>query len=100
MTIQLRFFAALRERLKLSEATREVPPGTTAAALWAALCREHPMLDPLSASVSFAVNREYVERDHVLQDGDELALIPPVSGGASVVVGRSSSPGKTATTDD
>ncbi len=34
MIVQLRFFASLRERLKMSEATREVPPGTTAAALW------------------------------------------------------------------
>lgn len=100
MTIQLRFFAALRERLKMSEATRDVPPGTTAAALWAALCREHPVLEPLSASVSFAVNREYVEREHVLQDGDELALIPPVSGGSSLVVADGSLPHETTTTND
>ncbi len=88
MIVHLRFFAALRERLKLSEATQEVEAGSTAAAVWSALCREHPELEPLSASVSFAVNREYVEREHVLADGDELALIPPVSGGSSLVVGR------------
>ena len=82
MTIRLRFFASLRERLKMSEADREVVAGATAADVWSALCAEHPGLEPMTGSVSFAVNRDYVERTHVLTDGDELALIPPVSGGA------------------
>jgi len=81
MTIRLRFFAALRERLKTSEATRDVPAGASPADVWSALCREHPELVPLSGSMSFAVNREYVDRLHCLHEGDELALIPPVSGG-------------------
>jgi molybdopterin converting factor subunit 1 len=81
VTVRLRFFASLRERLKASEAERTLAEGTTIADLWAGLCRERPDLDPLSGSISFAVNREYVERGHVLRDGDEVALIPPVSGG-------------------
>ena len=81
MTVQLRFFASLRERLRAREAERAVPDGCTFGELWAALCREHPEIEPMSASMSFAVNREYVDRDHRLADGDELALIPPVSGG-------------------
>jgi molybdopterin synthase catalytic subunit len=81
MTIHLRFFASLRERLKTSEAERVLPDGTTVGEAWTALCREHPEIEPLGASMSFAVNREYVERAHRLADGDELALIPPVSGG-------------------
>jgi MoaE-MoaD fusion protein len=81
MTVYLRFFASLRERLQSSAAERRLPDGATVADVWAALCRERADLVPLSASVSFAVNREYVERDHVLADGDEVALIPPVSGG-------------------
>lgn len=81
MTVHLRFFASLRERLKASEAERTLADGATVADLWAALCRERPDLEPLSGSISFAVNREYVERAHVLSDGDEVALIPPVSGG-------------------
>ncbi|MDX2170866.1 MAG: molybdopterin converting factor subunit 1 [Deltaproteobacteria bacterium] len=84
MIIHLRYFASLRERLKTSAATREVPAGSSAGAVWSALCADHPELEPMSASVSFAVNREYVGREHVLADGDELALIPPVSGGAPV----------------
>ena len=81
MTVHLRFFASLRERMKTSAAERTLADGATVADLWAALCRERPELQPLSASISFAVNREYVERDHRLADGDEVALIPPVSGG-------------------
>ena len=81
MTVRLRFFASLRERLKASEAERTLPAGCTVGEAWTALCREHPEIEPLSASISFAVNREYVDRAHPLADQDELALIPPVSGG-------------------
>ena len=81
MTVHLRFFASLRERLKMSAAERTLTDGATVGDLWAALCRERPDLEPLSGSITFAVNREYVERDHRLRDGDEVALIPPVSGG-------------------
>lgn len=81
MTVRLRFFASLRERLKASEAERTLADGATVGDLWAALCLERPELEPLKGSISFAVNREYVERAHVLSDGDEVALIPPVSGG-------------------
>jgi molybdopterin converting factor subunit 1 len=81
VTVRLRFFASLRERLKASEAEHALADGATVADLWAVLCRERPDLEPLSGSISFAVNREYVQREHVLRDGDEVALIPPVSGG-------------------
>jgi molybdopterin converting factor subunit 1 len=83
MIVRLRFFASLRERLKASAAERTLADGATVADLWAAMCRERPDLSPLSGSMSFAVNREYVEREHVLRDGDEVALIPPVSGGSA-----------------
>jgi len=65
----------------MSAAERTLADGATVTELWNALCRERPDLEPLSASVTFAVNREYVERTHRLADGDEVALIPPVSGG-------------------
>ena len=81
MKIHLRFFASLRERVHASEADRDLPDGTTVGDAWEAVCREHPQAAPLGAAMSFAVNREYVARAHALRDGDELALIPPVSGG-------------------
>ncbi len=84
MIVHLRFFASLRERVRCSEADRQLPEGASVEDLWAALCTDHPQLKELGASVTFAVNREYVKRDHVLAPGDEIALIPPVSGGMDV----------------
>jgi molybdopterin converting factor subunit 1 len=82
MTVRLRFFASVRERLRRREAEWTLPDTATVSDLWTALCAEYPQLEPLEAAMTFAVNREYVPRDHRLLDGDEVALIPPVSGGA------------------
>lgn len=81
MTVHLRFFAGLRERLRKSEADWTLPADASVADLWSSLLSAHPELEPMTRSISFAVNREYVERDHRLRDQDEVALIPPVSGG-------------------
>jgi molybdopterin converting factor subunit 1 len=81
MKIHLLFFASLRERLRKSEAERDLENGSTVADLWNTLCKENPGLDEMTPSISFAVNREYVDRAMILRDGDEVALIPPVSGG-------------------
>jgi molybdopterin synthase catalytic subunit len=61
---------------------RGLRDGATVDDLWADLCDEHPQLTALGPSVSFAVNREYVDRGHILNENDEVALIPPVSGGS------------------
>lgn len=81
MIVRLRFFAVLRERMRCSESERTLPDGAAVSDLWDELCRENPRLHELGASISFAVNREYVPRSHRLADQDEVALIPPVSGG-------------------
>ncbi len=81
MEIQLRLFASIREKLRLSESTCTVPAGATARDLLDQLCRDYPALVDLRRSVSIAVNREYVDLDHRLSENDEVALIPPVSGG-------------------
>ena len=81
MKVQLLFFASLRERLRKSESEHDLRDGSTVADLWATLCEENPELYRMTTSVSFAVNQEYVDRATVLHDGDEVALIPPVSGG-------------------
>ncbi len=83
MTVHVRFFASLRERLRRSEADWEVAEGATVEDLWQSLCAQFPELTPLGPSVSFAVNQEYVNRDFRLSSKDEVALIPPVSGGLS-----------------
>jgi MoaE-MoaD fusion protein len=81
MRVRVLFFAALRERLQRTEASLDLNEGATVADLWAALCDQHQLLQESERAVSFAVNREYVRRDHRLSAGDEIALIPPVSGG-------------------
>jgi len=81
MTVRVLFFAFLRERLGRSAEDCTVVDGATVADLWSALCKEHPPLEALSGSVLVAVNQEYVTPNHPLASGDEVALIPPVSGG-------------------
>ena len=84
MRIKLRYFASLRERLRRSEETVEVPAGATVATVWEMLKKAHPELTAIERSVAFAVAQEYVDKAHPLQDNDELAFIPPVSGGSHV----------------
>ena len=81
MTVRVRVFASLRERLGRREMDCHVAEGATVADLWQDLCAAHPGLTIVGSSISFAVNHEYVEPVHRLRDGDELAVIPPVSGG-------------------
>ncbi|HVE69714.1 MAG TPA: molybdenum cofactor biosynthesis protein MoaE, partial [Solirubrobacteraceae bacterium] len=79
MTVRVRLFAMLRERAGADEIELELPEGARVAD---ALAR----LDDLAGGLSLvmAVNREYAQPDAPLAAGDELALIPPVSGGAGV----------------
>ena len=84
MVVRLRFFASLRERLRRSAAEYTLADGSSVQDLWAALCAEYPHLAELGPSIAFAVNQEYVNREHRLSNNDEVALIPPVSGGLDV----------------
>ena len=81
MRVRIRFFASIRERLRRAEAELELGEGATVADLWATLRRSYPALDEVGDALRFAVNQEYVDRAHHLADDDEVAVIPPVSGG-------------------
>lgn len=81
MQVRVRLFASLRDVAGRGEARLELPAGATAEAAWLALVTGHPALAPRRASLAVAVNRAYAGFDTVLQDADELAFIPPVSGG-------------------
>ena len=77
MRISVRLFAGLREQAGVRERSIELPDGATVADIWAPLeLGEEP------AGLLYAVNRGYADRAAELADGDEVALIPPVSGGA------------------
>jgi len=81
MMVRVRVFASLRERIGRPELDWTLADDATVGDLWQAVCAAHPALADTGASVSFAVNQEYVARHHRLHPGDEVALIPPVSGG-------------------
>ena len=81
MRVTVRLFARLRDIVGAADVVRELPPGSTAAALWDGLAAEYPALVPYRAAVSTAVNAEYARMDRPLADGDEIAFLPPVSGG-------------------
>jgi molybdopterin synthase catalytic subunit len=80
MEVTVRLFAMLRERAGAREVTLELPAG---ARVSDALAELGPIAEGLP--LVMAVNREYAPEDHVLDEGDELALIPPVSGGEAAL---------------
>ena len=77
----VRFFALYRERAGGALHTFHLPSGSTVAELVSAVRRQFPSLAPGSVDIVVAVNQEYAHMDQVLKEGDEIALIPPVSGG-------------------
>ena len=77
MRVAIRLFAGLRELAGKRAAEIDLPDGSTAADIWSALD-----LGTEPPGLLLAVNKQYVPRETVLVEGDEVALIPPVSGGA------------------
>ncbi len=80
--VRVLFFASLREKARTRACEQELDDGQDVAALWEALLARYPAIEAMGPSLSFAVNQEYADRSRVLRDGDEVALIPPVSGGS------------------
>lgn len=88
MRLTVRLFAMLREQAGAESIEIELPEGATAADALEAL-RTAPGLDRLERlPVRLAVNREYADADRALEPGDELAAVPPVSGGGPGVHAR------------
>ena len=81
MRVTVKLFARLRDIAGTDELTREVDPGSTIGALWKQLAREFPDLGQYERSVSSALNEDYARMDTTVRDGDEVAFLPPVSGG-------------------
>ena len=81
MRVKVRLFARLRDIAGASELARDVEPGATIRAVWRNLAGEFPELAPYERSISSAVNADYVRMDQPLREGDEVAFLPPVSGG-------------------
>jgi molybdopterin synthase sulfur carrier subunit len=81
ITIVVKLFAAYQEAYGVSELTLELPAGATVAQVRDRLLTEHPELTQWRDLTRFGVNLQFVEPDTVLQSGDEVVFIPPVSGG-------------------
>lgn len=82
MRITVKLFAILKDRAGAAQAILEdLPPGATVIQAAHALAERFPNIASDLDHVAFAVNRCYTKPQAILKDGDELALIPPVSGG-------------------
>ena len=83
IAVRVRAFAGLREALGTGDLSIDVPAGTDVTGLLAQLESVRPGANLAERRFAVAVNRAYVHHDTVLQAGDEIALIPPVSGGST-----------------
>jgi molybdopterin converting factor subunit 1 len=81
MRVTVRLFARLRDIAGAPDLAREVPSGSTAADVWRTLVAEFPEMARYDSSISTAVNADYAKMTTALSDNDEIAFLPPVSGG-------------------
>ncbi|MEO0768303.1 MAG: MoaD/ThiS family protein [Cyanobacteria bacterium J06649_4] len=81
ITITLKLFAIYQEALGQPEKEMILPVGTTAGDVLDQVLEAHPTLAQWKDLTRFGVNLQFVDAGTALQDGDELVLIPPVSGG-------------------
>jgi molybdopterin converting factor subunit 1 len=81
MRVVVRLFARLRDIAGTHELERQVSAGDTIRTVWDALTREFPDMAPYAGSISTALNLDYARMDAPVADGDEIAFLPPVSGG-------------------
>jgi sulfur-carrier protein len=81
ITVTLKLFAVYQETLGMPETRLNLPAGTTAGEVRDRLLSEHPQLSPWRDLTRFGINLQFAEANTPLQEGDELVLIPPVSGG-------------------
>jgi molybdopterin synthase catalytic subunit len=81
MTVRVLLFAGLRERLRRDHVELELPAGVRVRALLAELAARYPALAELLPACRVAVDHAFVDADHPVGPGEEVAIVPPVSGG-------------------
>ncbi|MDJ0702825.1 MAG: MoaD/ThiS family protein [Leptolyngbyaceae cyanobacterium MO_188.B28] len=81
ITVTVKLFAAYQEAYGVPELALALPEGTPVLAVQEQLIAEHPELEQWRDLTRFGVNLQFAEPDTLLKDGDEVVLIPPVSGG-------------------
>lgn len=81
INVKVKLFAAYQEAYGVPELILQLPEGSTVATVRDRILQEHPELEQWRDVTRFGINLQFVEPDAVLQEGDEVVLIPPVSGG-------------------
>ena len=81
MRVVVRLFARLRDIAGAAELRREVAAGATIGTVWRELVGEFPEFSAYEKSISCAVNADYSRFSAMVAEGDEIAFLPPVSGG-------------------
>lgn len=81
MKVKILLFASYREASGLSQGTLDVEADATLADVWDGLVAEHPRLAPHSGTAAYAINGTYAKPNEKVSEGDEVAFLPPVSGG-------------------
>ena len=79
--MNIRLFARLRDLAGSGELVRDVPGPATVQSVWSVLVSEMPALGEYERTMSVAVNADYARMSAAVADGDEVAFLPPVSGG-------------------
>jgi molybdopterin converting factor subunit 1 len=79
--IRVLLFGAAADRAGTRETELRVDEGVTLAEIWPLLAEKHPDLAPMRDTLAFALNGEYARGDAGVSPGDEIAVLPPVSGG-------------------
>ena len=82
MQITVKLFALMREKAGTDAILLEVPTGAAITQALATLVGQYPTLEPYMANTRFSLRMAFVDPETLLAEGDELMLIPPVSGGA------------------
>ena len=83
MRVTVQFFARLRELAGCSSWTCEIADGATVADVWQAAEQQFPAIAAMAGRVSCAVNADFGRMNAVVHDGDEVAFLPPGSGGSA-----------------
>ena len=81
MNVRVQFFSHLRDVAGTSEAHAHVPEGATMSDLLTVVYGEYPKLRAWDSSILLGVGVEFVARDYLLREGEEVAIMPPVQGG-------------------
>lgn len=81
ITVNVKLFAAYQDAYGTPELSLDLPQGATVEQVCDRILRDRPQLAPLKSITQFGVNLEFVSPDTIVKNGDEIVLIPPVSGG-------------------